>query len=46
MSWRNRPPKREDYETEEEFNNELDSFYDAMESDAEERRCRRMEDEV
>lgn len=40
MNWRNRPPLRGDYETEEEYIEMSDAFYDAMETDGEERRLR------
>lgn len=40
MNWRYTPPKRWDYETEEEYREALSDYYDALESDAEERRDR------
>ena len=41
MNWRNNPPKRSNYETEEEYNEAVDNFWDAIESDYEERRSSR-----
>jgi hypothetical protein len=41
MSWRNTPPKRSNYETEEEYDEAIDSYYDALEAEYE---SRRMED--
>lgn len=38
MSRRHRPPKRSDYETEEEYDYEVGRYEDAMEGKAEERR--------
>lgn len=40
MSWRNTPPKRSDYDSNEEYDEALDFFYDAIEADYEERRNR------
>ena len=41
MNWRNTHPRKSDYETEEEYNDAVDSFYDAIESDYEEKRLRK-----
>lgn len=38
MSWRSTPPRRSNYETEEDYADAVDSFYDAIEADYEERR--------
>lgn len=38
MSWRNTPPRRSDYETEEEYDYEVGRYEDAMEAEAEEKR--------
>jgi hypothetical protein len=38
MSWRNTPPKVWDFETDEEYNEAMDCFYEAMEFDVEDRR--------
>ena len=43
MSWRNMPPKRRDYDTEEEYGDALDAFFDALEAEAEERMMSREE---
>lgn len=37
MNWRSRPPLPSDYETEEDYNDAIESFYDAIEADYEER---------
>lgn len=37
MSWRNRPPQREDFDTQEEYDEANDAYYEALESDFEER---------
>lgn len=34
MSWRSRGPKRSDYDTQEEYEEAMDSFYDAIADDA------------
>ena len=44
MSWRNRPPRRSDYETVEEYEEAVDDFYAALEAEYEEIRCNREED--
>lgn len=38
MNWRNNPPKWSDFETEEEYNEAVDNFWDAIEMDYEDRR--------
>jgi hypothetical protein len=38
MNWRNRPPQKTDYETEEEYNEALECYYYALEAMYEERR--------
>lgn len=37
MSWRNRPPQRSDYDTQEEYEEAYERYYEAMEADFEER---------
>lgn len=37
MSWRSRPPLRSDYETQEEYEEANDLYYEALEADFEER---------
>lgn len=41
MNWRQNPPKRKDYQTDEEYDEAVEFYYDAMESDYEEKRDRR-----
>ena len=41
MNWRNNPPKRSSFETEEEYDEAMDSFMDAIEIDYEDRRSSR-----
>lgn len=38
MNWRDNYPIQSDYETEEEYNEAVDAFWDAIEGDFEERR--------
>lgn len=38
MNWRKHPPKRKDYQTDEEYDEAVDFYYDAMEADYEEKR--------
>ena len=40
MNWRNNPPKRNRYETEEEYQDAVDAYVDALEADYEERKNR------
>ena len=40
MSWRNMPPKRSNYETDEEYDEATEDYQDAMESYYEEKRER------
>jgi hypothetical protein len=40
MNWRHRPPQVGDYETEEEYEEALDLFYDALEVDYEDKKNR------
>lgn len=44
MSWRTRPPRPRDFETEEGYDEAVDAFYDALEAEYEEIRCNREED--
>lgn len=38
MNWRNMQPRREDYETKEEYDDALDEYYDAQAWEYEERK--------
>lgn len=37
MSWRSTPPQRSDYDSQEEYEEAFDAYYEAMEADFEER---------
>lgn len=41
MNWRNRPPQKCDYDTQEEYEDAVDYYYDALESDSDEERINR-----
>jgi hypothetical protein len=45
MNWRNIMPQSEDYETLEEYEDAVDSFYDAIEADFEERRLHEIDED-
>ena len=43
MNWRSTPPRRRDYETDEEYDEAVDLFYEALEADWEERYAKERE---
>lgn len=44
MNWRRLTPQRDDFETEREYEDALDSYFDAIEADYEERRLHEIDD--
>lgn len=43
MNWRNKPPQISDFDTDEEYRAAVDSFFDAIEADYEEKKNKELD---